>query len=86
MIKCVIFDCDGTLVDSEYLCNLALEINLAELGIQESAAKLIEKYRGWKLAEIFNQLEETHNIKLNESKYRRLVAELLIENLSQWMV
>jgi HAD superfamily hydrolase (TIGR01509 family) len=81
MIECVIFDCDGTLVDSEYLCNLALEINLAELGIQESTAKLIEKYRGWKLAEIFNQLEETHNIKLNESKYRGLVAELFDREL-----
>lgn len=29
-----IFDCDGTLVDSEYLCNLALEIKLKEYGIQ----------------------------------------------------
>ena len=81
MIECVIFDCDGTLVDSEYLCNLALEMNLAELGVQECTAELIEKYRGWKLAKIFNQLEETHNIKLNESKYRGLVAELFDREL-----
>jgi HAD superfamily hydrolase (TIGR01509 family) len=81
MSKCVIFDCDGTLVDSEYLCNLALEMNLAELGVQESAAKLIERYRGWKLAKIFNQLEDIHHIKLNESKYRGLVTELFDREL-----
>jgi beta-phosphoglucomutase-like phosphatase (HAD superfamily) len=80
-VKCVIFDCDGTLVDSEYLCNLALEMNLAELGVQESAAALIEKYRGWKLAEIFNELEAIYSIKLNESKYRGLVAELFDQDL-----
>jgi HAD superfamily hydrolase (TIGR01509 family) len=81
MIKCIIFDCDGTLVDSEYLCNLALEINLAELGIQKSSTELIKKYRGWKLAKIFNDLKEIYNIELNESKYRRLVAKLFEQEL-----
>jgi HAD superfamily hydrolase (TIGR01509 family) len=81
MIKCVIFDCDGTLVDSEYLCNLALEINLAQLGIQESAISLMERYRGWKLSKIFDELEAIHSVKLNESKYRSLVAELFDREL-----
>lgn len=81
MIKCVIFDCDGTLVDSEYLCNLALEINLAQLDIQESAISLMDRYRGWKLSKIFDELEAIHKVKLNESKYRSLVAELFDREL-----
>ena len=36
MIKCIIFDCDGTLVDSEYLCNLGLEVKLREYGVEAS--------------------------------------------------
>ncbi|KXO10068.1 putative phosphatase YieH [Moritella sp. JT01] len=39
-MKLVIFDCDGTLVDSELLCNLALEYQLAELGIKSDAMGL----------------------------------------------
>jgi phosphoglycolate phosphatase-like HAD superfamily hydrolase len=37
---CVIFDCDGPLVDSECLCNLGLQIGLQNLGIAKSADEL----------------------------------------------
>ena len=40
MINCVIFDCEGTLVDSEILCNLGLEIKLAELSIKADSEKI----------------------------------------------
>jgi beta-phosphoglucomutase-like phosphatase (HAD superfamily) len=46
MIECVIFDCDGTLVDSEMLCNLGLEIKLKELGIQTNIQSMMEQFRG----------------------------------------
>ena len=35
--KLLIFDCDGTLVDSEMLCNTAMETCLERVGIVESA-------------------------------------------------
>lgn len=57
-MKLVIFDCDGTLVDSELLCNLALEGQLSELGLKCSADELIAKYRGGKLASIISSLEK----------------------------
>lgn len=85
MIKCLIFDCDGTLVDSEYLCNLGLEIQLRNYGIESSAHTMMEKYRGGKLAEILQSIEKEHNILLKEnfvSEYRGLVNELFENELN----
>ncbi|MRI00023.1 HAD-IA family hydrolase [Kriegella sp. EG-1] len=85
MIKCLIFDCDGTLVDSEYLCNLGLEIKLRDYGIESSANAMMEKYRGGKLAEILQSIEKEHNINLKEnfiSEYRKLVDELFEKELN----
>ena len=62
MLQCVIFDCDGTLVDSELLCNVALQIRLRELGIDEPAETMLPRYRGAKLANILHDLERRHGI------------------------
>ncbi len=81
MIKCLIFDCDGTLVDSELICNLGLEIQLREYNIETSANDMMKKYRGGKLAEILKSIEEEHNIVLKDNfvkNYRELI-ELLFE-------
>ena len=85
MIKCLIFDCDGTLVDSEYLCNLGLQIKLKDYGIDASAQTMMEKYRGGKLADILQSIEQEHNITLKEnfvSEYRELVDELFEKDLN----
>lgn len=84
MIKCIIFDCDGTLVDSEYLCNLALEIKLRDYGVESSAVDLMKRFRGGKLATILEAIESEHQIKLKDhfvSSYRSLVDELFEKEL-----
>ena len=84
MIKCVIFDCDGTLVDSEGLANLGLEIMLREYGIQRSATSLERQYKGWKLANVCASLESDHSIRLRGSfvtQYRALLHKLFEEKL-----
>jgi len=45
----VIFDLDGTLVDSESLCNQAF-LNLLP-SLNETVAELVEQFRGKKLSE-----------------------------------
>jgi len=85
MVECIIFDCDGTLVDSEYLCCLGLETKLKEYGLHLSANKLTLKYRGWKLSNIIQEIENEHQLKLNNdfvASYRKLVAELFERNLT----
>lgn len=75
MIKCVIFDCDGTLVDSELLCNQCLALLLKELGIFEDACMLLRRYRGAKLAMILADIGARHQMTIPESfvpEYRAL--------------
>ncbi len=84
MIKCIIFDCDGTLVDSEYLCNLGLELTLKDYGLTESALEMMSRFRGGKLAQIVKSLEKKHNISFRSdfvSSYRDLVDVLFKEKL-----
>ena len=47
MIECVIFDCDGTLVDSEVICNLGLKIKLQEIRIQADIQSMVNQFRGF---------------------------------------
>jgi len=78
-MELIIFDCDGTLVDSEFLCNLALQEQLAAIGIQSEATALMSKYRGGKLLEIILSLQAEYQVTLPqafESEYRKKVANL----------
>ena len=84
MIKCIIFDCDGTLVDSEYLCNLAMERELETIGISLSADYLVSRFRGMKLATILSTIEHESSIDIPsdfEEKYRKRVNDLFVSDL-----
>ena len=84
MIQCIIFDCDGTLVDSEFLCNLGLEIKLRDYGIKASAHEMMARFRGGKLAAILDELKNEHQIEFKEDfvpSYRLLVDRLFDEKL-----
>jgi len=73
---CVIFDLDGTLVDSEGLGNQAFLDLLPQL--HDSLEALIERYRGQKLSSIMIDLENRLGLTLQDSfeqRYRQRVAE-----------
>lgn len=79
---CIIFDLDGTLVDSESLSNQAF-IDLIPK-ITESLESLTLRYRGKKLSEIQADIESRHDLKLGEDfvpRYRTRVSELFSEHL-----
>lgn len=81
---CLLFDSDGTLVDSEWLCNQALALLFARYGVQLDIAMLMRDYRGGELQRIFNQLAAEHNVALgadSEAWYRAKVAELFEQQL-----
>ena len=60
MIKCIIFDSDGTLVDSEPLGHKCMEQELARYGYHVTSAKMEQLYRGWKLHEILDDIAKSY--------------------------
>lgn len=79
---CVIFDLDGTLVDSEGLCNQAFLDLLPQLS--ETMESLTQRYRGKKLTSILADLESCLCQKLPdefEQHYRQRVAEFFSREL-----
>ena len=56
-MKTVIFDCDGTLVDSEVLANEVLVEAVAEHGLVLSVDDAVRSFRGGKMADCVALLE-----------------------------
>ncbi len=82
--RCVIFDCDGTLVDSELLGHVALAQELQALGITETAESLCEGFRGARLQTALDALQIKHQVQFNEAfveAYRQSVETLFAERL-----
>ena len=55
--KCIIFDCDGVLVDSIPITNQALLDLLRPLGMATEFEKVIHEYRGTSLSKAFSDIE-----------------------------
>jgi HAD superfamily hydrolase (TIGR01509 family) len=78
----VIFDLDGTLVDSETLCNQAFLDLLPALN--ETVEALVDQFRGKKLSEILSEIERKVSSPLPdgfEQSYRQRVADLFATEL-----
>lgn len=58
-IKLVIFDCDGVLVDSEYLAAQIHAELLSEAGFPISAAEVTRRYTGLSFTDILKEAEKT---------------------------
>jgi HAD superfamily hydrolase (TIGR01509 family) len=56
-IDALIFDCDGTLVDSEVLANEVMVESVAKLGLSMSVDDAVQTYRGCKMADCVADLE-----------------------------
>ena len=77
-IKCIIFDCDGVLVDSEIIGNQILISMAKEFGLEMTIETAIEKFNGRSLKDCFNQIQNLINQKLPndfETEYRKKTFE-----------
>ena len=66
-VKCIIFDCDGILVDSETIANQVLLSMSASFGLKMTMAEATKKFNGRRLKRIFEIIEELTNKKLPDS-------------------
>ena len=76
----IIFDCDGTLVDSETLNNQATSDVLAAIGLTKYTAEYcIDAFIGWNQERLWREVGRENNITLPGdmgARYSRRVAEL----------
>lgn len=78
MIDCILFDSDGTLVDSEPLSFDVLVDMLSPQGVDLDPERLHLDYRGWKMGEVIEILESRHGLHLPdgfEQEFRRQQLE-----------
>lgn len=87
-IKYVIFDCDGTLIDSERWCIQAQVDTLKSVGVQVEYECLQNHYQGIKIHHIFDSLVSNKSL-LSDGGLERLISEyrvrcnqLFIEHLT----
>jgi HAD superfamily hydrolase (TIGR01509 family) len=80
----VIFDCDGTLVDSERLGNEVLVEHASGFGIDLTIEEAIARFRGVQMAECVSQLEALRGCPLSPtfaSELRERMREAFISRL-----
>lgn len=80
----MIFDCDGVLVDSETLGNVAIAETVQGLGLPLDAEECIRLFRGIKMSEVVREIERRIGRSLDAGFVPRLrarMAELFRERL-----
>lgn len=84
-IKCVLFDCDGTLVDSERLCCLAIVETFEQVGVKLRLDAVMDNFTGGQIADVLSSAQElagSHvSLDLLEPIYREQTQRLFEEQL-----
>lgn len=84
-IECVLFDCDGTLVDSELLCCEAYVEMFAHFGVTVSFDEMYKTYKGVKLYEIIAIINKEHGLQVTKEEmevvFRQHIARLFDRKL-----
>jgi HAD superfamily hydrolase (TIGR01509 family) len=84
MIQCILFDNDGTLVDSEHLGFRAMARMFSALGVQLDENELVRQYRGFRLDNTLELLATQHTVSLPDdfvANFRLAVADLFTTDL-----
>lgn len=85
--RCLLFDCDGTLVDSEPLLAAELAASLNEVGLPFSPSDYMGEFRGARFVNIVTELQRRHGeidpqrLKDSEADMRRKLASRLATEL-----
>ncbi|WDZ96367.1 HAD-IA family hydrolase [Herbaspirillum sp. WKF16] len=83
-IDLVIFDCDGTLVDSEVVAAQAWSEHVARYGVDLTAQQALAQFRGVSMTLCLARIEELHGKPLPasfEQELRALMGEMLEQRL-----
>lgn len=71
-IEALFFDCDGTLVDSEVICSRAYVHMFKAFGITLDLDEIFKRFKGVKLYEIIDTINEEHGVNLQKPELEPL--------------
>ena len=74
--KCVIFDCDGTLVESEHVTNRIIADMAGELGIKMSGAEATAIFGGKTIDEVLYKMKELSGKEVPDGWLERLIKNV----------
>ena len=74
--ECIIFDCDGTLVDSEHLTNSVIAKMAGELGIKMTAEEATKKFGGKTLDAVIYGMKELSGREIPQNWLPRLIRKV----------
>ena len=74
--KCIIFDCDGTLVDSEDVTNRIIAEMAGELGITMSGAEATSIFGGKTIDEVLYKMRELSGNEVPDGWLERLIKNV----------
>ena len=74
--KCIIFDCDGTLVDSEYLTNSVISQMAKELGVKMTAEEATAAFGGKTLDAVIYGMKEMSGKEIPPEWLSKLVKKV----------
>ncbi|GHC38263.1 HAD family hydrolase [Aidingimonas halophila] len=86
--RCLLFDCDGTLVDSEPLLAAEMAASLNTLGLPFTANDYITEFRGARFKNIIHELQQRHGsidpdrLQHTESEMRSNLAQRMATELT----
>ncbi|MGR5126522.1 HAD-IA family hydrolase [Photobacterium swingsii] len=84
-IQCIIFDCDGTLVDSEKISQQALTETFAQFGITLDAASYWQHFKGGKMSDILAETCARVGLRVRvddlEPIYRKACERLFLQGV-----
>lgn len=83
--ECILFDCDGVLVDSEMIVNKYFSIELSRFGIHLGEEELIKRFTGKSSKTVYPELEQSHRVKFTQAEIdciERRLHERLAEEVS----
>lgn len=84
-IKAVIFDCDGTLVDTELMCAKAFTDSLKPYGIECQPQEMLTEFFGIPNVEIAAQLSNRFGVSLPEGPITQAYTEAVFQNMATQM-
>lgn len=74
----IIFDCDGTLADSELAHNTVMMEQLHGLGLTEyTMEKTMESFMGYAITDIMEKIEKDHSVRFEEGSEKKRQAKFM---------